>query len=141
MGLPAGQRRALEKIEHALRASDPRLASLFAVFGRLTRDEEMPRIEQLRHRVAAAVLRVRLALTFAGQRHRTRRAGRRHARQRFALFFPLALAQMALTIIVASRFGGAGTCTATTAASSAARQTPGSRLCRPMVLTPGSAGR
>jgi len=142
MGLPASQRRVLDKIEDALRAADPRLASLFAMFGRLTGDEEMPRTEELRHRALAAMLRARLLLASAGQRRRPGHGGRLPARQRYALFFPLALALMALTIVVAARFGGAGTCTAMTAASSTARQVPGpSRLCRAEVLTPGFAGR
>ena len=42
MGLPASQRRILERIENALRGSDPRLAALFSIFSRLNRDEEMP---------------------------------------------------------------------------------------------------
>ena len=52
MGLPASQRRILERIENALRGSDPRLAALFSIFTRLNRDEEMPRIEQVRARAA-----------------------------------------------------------------------------------------
>lgn len=47
MGLPVGQRRSLDEIETSLRASDPRLASLFTIFTRLNHDEEMPVIEQL----------------------------------------------------------------------------------------------
>src|SRR6266567_980159 len=48
MGLPVGQRKHLDKIESSLRASDPRLASLFTIFTRLSEDEEMPALEQLR---------------------------------------------------------------------------------------------
>ena len=140
MGLPASQRRVLEEIEHALRASDPRFASLFAIFGRLTRDEDMPRIEELRHRVVVAVLRLRLVLA-ASRPRRVRRRVPRPPRQRLVLFFPVALALMALMIMAAARFGGAGTCTAITATSSAAKQVPKSRLCRPPVLIPGFAGR
>ena len=36
MGLPASQRRALGSIEGRLRAADPHLASVFAIFGRLS---------------------------------------------------------------------------------------------------------
>ena len=64
MGLPVRQRRVLERIEIALQGSDPKLAALFATFARLTQDEEMPRIEQMRHRVM---------LTLAGLRLRLRR--------------------------------------------------------------------
>lgn len=44
---PVMTRRALAKTESAIRASDPRLASILDIFGRLNRDEEMPRTEQL----------------------------------------------------------------------------------------------
>jgi hypothetical protein len=40
-------RRALANTERAIRASDPRLASILDVFGRLNCDEEMPRTERL----------------------------------------------------------------------------------------------
>jgi hypothetical protein len=39
MSLPAGQERALHDIEGALQASEPHLASMFAIFTRLNRDE------------------------------------------------------------------------------------------------------
>jgi hypothetical protein len=39
MSLPASQRRALGGIEGALRAADPHLASMFAIFARLNADE------------------------------------------------------------------------------------------------------
>ncbi len=65
MGLPARQRRALDGIESGLRISDPRLAAMFFIFGRLTRDEDMPRIEELRHRLAIMRLRIRLGLAAA----------------------------------------------------------------------------
>jgi hypothetical protein len=47
MSLPACQERILHGMEAALRTREPRLASLFAIFTRLTRDEEIPRTEQL----------------------------------------------------------------------------------------------
>ncbi|HKA95588.1 MAG TPA: hypothetical protein VKD66_04930 [Streptosporangiaceae bacterium] len=47
MSLPACQERVLRGIENALRRGEPRLASRFAIFTRLTRDEELPRTEQL----------------------------------------------------------------------------------------------
>jgi hypothetical protein len=39
MSLPAGQERTLHDIEGALQASEPHLASMFAIFTRLNRDE------------------------------------------------------------------------------------------------------
>ncbi len=50
MSLPAAEERALTGIEQALRSRDPRLSALFSIFTRLTRQEAMPAIEQLRHR-------------------------------------------------------------------------------------------
>jgi hypothetical protein len=48
VSLPACQQRALEKMESALQACEPRLASMFAIFTRLARDEAVPRRESLR---------------------------------------------------------------------------------------------
>jgi hypothetical protein len=149
MGLPARQRRRLENIEHKLRSSDPRLASMFAIFGRLTRDEDMPRIEELRHRAAMLALRMRMwlaavwsRLSFARRRagapvavgartgHGARRAAGRHPAlgrpagqtrrwRPMALFFPLALLLMSLSIFVAAKFGSAPRCVAATAVATA----------------------
>jgi hypothetical protein len=47
MSLPSCQERILAGIENALRTGEPRLASRFAIFTRLTRDEELPGTEQL----------------------------------------------------------------------------------------------
>ncbi|HEY1346851.1 MAG TPA: hypothetical protein VGF54_17835 [Streptosporangiaceae bacterium] len=48
MTLPACQQRALDGIESALQAREPRLASMFAIFTRLAKDEAVPRTESLR---------------------------------------------------------------------------------------------
>jgi Protein of unknown function (DUF3040) len=50
MSLPASEERALTRIEQTLVARDPRLKSIFAIFTRLTVQEAMPAIEQLRRR-------------------------------------------------------------------------------------------
>ena len=47
MSLPTRQQRVLDRIEHSLRACEPHLGSMFAIFTRLTRDEVMPRREEL----------------------------------------------------------------------------------------------
>lgn len=47
MALPVGQQRVLDRIEDALRLSEPRLASMFAIFTRPTRHEARPPGEQL----------------------------------------------------------------------------------------------
>ncbi|HEU5421108.1 MAG TPA: hypothetical protein VFV41_25715 [Streptosporangiaceae bacterium] len=203
MGLPARQRRVLENIESELRGSDPRLATMFVIFGRLTRDEEMPRIEELRHRAAMLLLRIRLVLGSVGTRLRPRRrqhqrdlrrrelrrgsrprpsrpayryasgrpasaraaggrpatrrqAGARSAhaqararrlrrRIRVAVFFPVALALMTLTIFLVARFGSPARCGSVSAVATAKPHprgkliTKGVRLCRPPALVP--AGR
>jgi hypothetical protein len=178
MGLPARQRRRLENIEHKLHSSDPRLAAMFAIFGRLTRDEDMPRIEELRHRAAMLALRMRMwlaavwsRLSFARRRAgapvavgaRAAQRGRRQAVGRapvgqarrwrpMALFFPLALVLMSLSIFVAAKFGSAPRCAAATAVATAKLHPRGKPLakggggkpakrCRPAVLTPIPMGR
>jgi hypothetical protein len=50
MSLSATEERALTGIEQTLRSRDPRLSSLFSIFTRLTLQEAMPTIEQLRQR-------------------------------------------------------------------------------------------
>lgn len=125
MGLPARQVKALADIESELRASDPKLAALYATFTRLTSGEEMPRIEQLRHRASRMLARlgrfariVVATLTF-----------RRAPRQRSAvLFFPVALAVLAMSVVAAVRPSSSPTCTnARTVA--AVGNPPRGRLC------------
>jgi len=66
MSLPVAQERTLTSIEQALRSRDPRLNSLFSIFTRLTRQEPMPAIEQIRQQrwrlQPGAVVLVALAL-------------------------------------------------------------------------------
>ena len=50
MSLPASEERVLTNIEQALRSRDARLNALFSIFTRLTRQEAMPTIEQIRQR-------------------------------------------------------------------------------------------
>jgi hypothetical protein len=47
MSLPVGQQRVLDDIEGALQAGEPRLASMYAIFTRLTKNEMRPRREEL----------------------------------------------------------------------------------------------
>lgn len=47
MSLPPGQQRVLDGIAEVLRTNEPRLASMFAIFTRLSKDEPRPRREQL----------------------------------------------------------------------------------------------
>jgi hypothetical protein len=126
MGLPARQRRVLDRIECALHGSDPRLAALYAIFGRLTRDEEMPRIEQLRHRAVLTVVRLR----FRTMSFLSRVARRLIPRQRAAILFPLALALAVTSIIFAARSGRGNDCTPVTPMAAGARYITASKLCR-----------
>ena len=70
MSLPTAEERALTNIEQVLRSRDPRLNSLFSIFTRLTRQEAMPTIEQIRHRrwrpQPGAVFLVAIALLVCG---------------------------------------------------------------------------
>jgi hypothetical protein len=95
MTLPASQQRVLERIENRLRDSDPRLTALFVIFTRLTRDEEMPGIEELRARLAR--LRAWVSWHTAPVR---RIAGRRSERIQAIVFFPVALAAMACALLI-----------------------------------------
>ena len=47
MSLPTHQERILGRMAHSLHVSEPHLASMFAIFTRLARDEDMPRLEAL----------------------------------------------------------------------------------------------
>jgi hypothetical protein len=47
MSLPVGQQRVLDDIEGALQESEPRLASMYSIFTRLTKNEIRPRREEL----------------------------------------------------------------------------------------------
>jgi hypothetical protein len=101
MGLPARQRRVLYRIEGTLRGSDPRLAALYAIFSRLTRDEEMPRIEQVRYGIRRVVARI----GHISASIRTRRHIRLMPRQPVVLFFPLVLALAVVSIVLIARSG------------------------------------
>ena len=98
MSLPTRQQRKLDRIERKLIASDPVLHSWFAIFTRLTRDEDMPRIEEVRARLAR----------FGGWLSRRtspvrRRVPHLSTRARAILFFPAALAAMVGTLLIGAR--------------------------------------
>jgi hypothetical protein len=126
MGLPARQRRILGRIESALRGSDPRLAALYSIFARLTRDEEIPRIEQLRHSVVLALSRARLRLASAGAMARRRLV----PRPRAVLLFPLALCLAVASIVFAIRASHGPNCTPVMQVSATSAHTPTSKLCK-----------
>src|SRR5215470_1466643 len=97
MGLPTWQQRMLESIEGKLTESDPRLASLFSIFARLTRAEMMPRLETLTVRPVIDLFS-RLAFWF---RQLMRRPA---ARVRALVLLPAALTAMACALTLAFSF-------------------------------------
>jgi hypothetical protein len=137
MGLPASQRRILERIENALRGSDPRLAALFSIFSRLNRDEEMPRIEQVRARAAILVARVGYRLALIARWF----GAPARAKLRAALFFPVALAIVASAIVVGAGFPSANRCTAAPRAAGPAHNSARLKTCTPVVANPAILGR
>jgi hypothetical protein len=135
MGLPVRQRKVLERIDDALRGSDPKLAALYAIFARLTRDEEMPRVEQLRHRALLVLARLRLILAAIGSRLHFRLL----PRQRAVLFFPLAIALAVTSIVFAAR-SSSGMCTPVKSVA-ATKTVAKTNLCKTPPLTGLNYGR
>lgn len=135
MGLPVRQRRVLGRIESTLRGSDPKLAALYAIFARLTRDEEMPRAEQLRHRALLVLAWLgRIPMVIGARLH-----FRLVPRQRAVLLFPLAVALAVASIVFAVR-SSSGACTPVKSVAATKTVTKTTNLCRTPVLpglTPG----
>jgi hypothetical protein len=127
MGLPVRQRRVLDRIDRTLRGTDPRLSALYAIFARLTCDDEMPRFEQLRHGLMAKLGWLRRVFAAIARRLHIRLRLRR--RQRIVLFYPLAIALTVGSIVLAVRSGPARSCPPTR--SAAAAKNVRSSLCRP----------
>jgi hypothetical protein len=131
MGLPVRQRRVLDHIECALRGSDPKLAALYAIFARLNAGEEMPRLEQLRHRAVVVTARVRLRVAFV-----MRRVFRRvMPRQPAVLFFPLTLALVAVSIVFAALSSPGRGCPPISPLAAGPHRPP-SKLCKTTAVNP-----
>jgi hypothetical protein len=96
MSLPACQQRVLDTIENALQRREPRLASMFAMFTRLTRGEGLPRTERLEATPWWAWHRHRRA----GRAGRSPRARRSHGGPAAALAVLIIPALIVLTISV-----------------------------------------
>ena len=118
MSLPACQERMLSAIEKTLRAGEPRLASIFAIFTRLASGEELPRTEQLRpqswlRRVLASAGRA-FRLFFPRPRPRgiaaVRAPGRPAARLRAAGVLPVLLLIMASATVATAALAGTHAC-------------------------------
>jgi Protein of unknown function (DUF3040) len=108
MSLPEGEQQVLDGIAETLRASEPRLASMFAIFGRLFRNDGPP----LRERLPAARPFAPLAAMWHRLRHRrgssvpgagSRDTGswtsRRSRRRRWQLVFVIANVVAAVAIL------------------------------------------
>jgi hypothetical protein len=109
MSLPACQERILSGIADALRKGEPRLASRFAIFSRLTRGEELPRTEQLMpqswlQRVLSSAGRAWRCL-FPRPRSRAVAAMRPASRLRAAVVLPVLLIVMASATVVTAVAG------------------------------------
>ena len=136
MGLPASQRRILERIENGLRGSDPRLAALFSIFTRLTCDEDMPRIEQVRAKAAMLAIRVHYRLSsFARWCGAPARA-----KLRTALFFPVALAIVASAVLVGAGFPNANRCPPLPTTAGQTHSNGRTKVCTPLA-NPAILGR
>jgi hypothetical protein len=79
MGLPAGQQRVLESIESSLRVTEPKLASMYAIFTRLTRGEPRPYREQLPDRRSLRARTAAFRRSMALRRARARQLRRQPA--------------------------------------------------------------
>jgi Protein of unknown function (DUF3040) len=91
VSLPASQQRVLARIESDLQGCEPRLASMFSIFTRLTWNDGAPRTESLPPRTR-------------------QRGARRIARARAIVAVPLLLVLVAMLIFVAVSSSTAHTC-------------------------------
>jgi hypothetical protein len=137
MGLPARQRRILERIENALLGSDPRLAALFSIFTRLNRDEDMPRVEQVRARVAIIVARLGRRLAAFGRWF----GAPARARLRTALFFPIALAIVASAVLAGAGFPSSNRCATPQRTTRVVPSSTRARICTQGLVNPAILGR
>ena len=108
MTLPVSQQRTLDRIDRMLRDSDPRLVALFAIFTRLTWDEEIPRVEEIRARLTG--IGGWIARRTEPVRRRTSRVP---GRVKAILVFPAALAAVACALLIGSSGPAAHRCAAT----------------------------
>ncbi len=128
MSLPVSQQRILDRIEHRLLESDPRLAAMFLIFTKLTWNEEMPRREEVRARLA------RIAAWFGRRTAPVRRLiPRPSARLQAIIFFPAALAAMTCALLISTGSPAAQRC-ATTVRAPATELIVKARQCRRTLL-------
>jgi len=127
MSLPAAEQRLLEGIEEGLRASEPRLAGMYAIFTRLTSIDGGPRRERLPSGRGLRAWRVRLRYAGAARRRRRQRPTVRPAAAGSAMRW-LVVSQLVLFLAVVGLFIGFGahtvraSCHASTSLRAAAAQ-------------------
>ena len=127
MSLPAAQQRVLDGMAEAMRASEPRMVAMFAIFTRLTSSEVAPGREQL----ACQTLRDRLADLIWCSADAVRRCWVR-CRRPFLLLVQLAVS-VALAGLLISMGGHGGGC-ATSYRSVGAVSRAGSSCSGPALL-------
>jgi hypothetical protein len=110
MTLPASQQHALDAIDDVLQSAEPRLARMFGVFTRLTRQEAMPAVETLppgrwwaRYRLPGRHYR-------PGRQHypRGRRADRRLGRVVLVPLLLIAAVSLIITSLISAGSAGRG---------------------------------
>jgi hypothetical protein len=100
MSLPACQQRVLDTIENALQKREPRLASMYAMFTRLTHGEGLPRTERL-DAVSWWVRHRRWQLRHSGSSPRSRGPKRQPApAMRIWLIIPVLIALVVSVVFI-----------------------------------------
>jgi hypothetical protein len=126
MSLPSSQQRILNSIDHSLRIREPRLASMFDMFTRLTAGESRPDWEQL---TSAARRKFWTRRIGPGSRPsaRRRRSGRRGRLHRVLVFCPLLTVLAVLGLLVGLHANlGPASCRAAASVTAVAAQPEGS---------------
>jgi hypothetical protein len=117
MSLSARDRQALGSIQDQLTGSDPQLASLMATFTRLASGEEMPAREDIPGGGPPPSSRAAARDTAAGMPSALWRRTRRRLGRQWALYLLwLTVAITLITVTLAIRYGGGGSCTQSWAA-------------------------
>ena len=132
--MPAHQQSVLNGIDRALESRDPRLASIFAIFTGLTRDDGPPRTERLArapnavlNMLRAAIRRARAAMRAAALRARASAAMRR---ARASAVIPIVLVAGLMAAIVALGVATSGGAVCRSAASTNHGGQSRTALCR-----------
>jgi hypothetical protein len=103
VSLPADQQRQLTAIEGALVARDPKLASMFSIFTRLHRGDEVPRHERVTRRVTSRVQPLRSLMAAPAE-------GRGLTRPLMAVPFALLACVFAAIVVLAMSGANAQAC-------------------------------